>query len=275
MDIKENNTANSYIQNHVVKNYYVASSTLVNVIKGSVVICNMNNLCCYAISEGIYFLKKGIKVGFYFIKSKEKPVFTLISIPAYIINNFCSGFNDMMWGVDEIKTQINRDEWIMKSEKITCGHDVINKIKNIQQNRINIVHSAEIIYSFYYILSHFIIKNQLPYIIKNSSEYTLKETVYNSISNNLSKEWTLGKMASHLCLSSSSLKRKLQEEDTTFSEIYVSARMNAAAKLLRKNKIPVQKISQMCGYENHSYFITVFKKFFNTTPKKYMKSFNK
>ncbi|ENA5756150.1 AraC family transcriptional regulator, partial [Escherichia coli] len=33
----------------------------------------MDNLCCYAISEGVYFLKKGIKVGLSSIKSKEKP----------------------------------------------------------------------------------------------------------------------------------------------------------------------------------------------------------
>ncbi|ENZ0048191.1 helix-turn-helix domain-containing protein, partial [Escherichia coli] len=116
--------------------------------------------------------------------------------------------------------------------------------------------------------------NEIPNIIKNSSENTLKEKVYNIISNDLNKEWTLANVAKHLCLSPSSLKRKLQKEDATFSEICLSARMNAAAKLLRQKKDSIQRISQMCGYDSCSYFITVFKKKFNITPKKYMQLFN-
>ncbi|MDA6939517.1 AraC family transcriptional regulator, partial [Escherichia coli] len=76
MSTKEN--INNNPQNYIVKNYYVANSTLVNVTQGNVVIFNMDNLCCYAISEGVYFLKKGIKVGLSSIKSKEKPTFSII-----------------------------------------------------------------------------------------------------------------------------------------------------------------------------------------------------
>ncbi|ENZ0048144.1 AraC family transcriptional regulator, partial [Escherichia coli] len=86
MNIKKKQ--NRHALEYIVKNYYVANSTLVNVIQGNVVICNMDDFSCYAISEGVYFLKKGIRVGLSAIKSKEKPLFSLIPIPAYILKNF-------------------------------------------------------------------------------------------------------------------------------------------------------------------------------------------
>lgn len=273
MSVKEN--INNYSQNYIVKNYYVANSTLVNVKQGNVVIFNMDNLCCYAISEGVYFLKKGIKVGLSSIKSQEKPTFSIIPIPAYVLKNFCMGFDDVKTEINETTTNKSTAEWVIKAVKITHGEEVIKKIENIPQDKFNSPLSADTIYSFYYILSHFIEDNTLPTVIKDSSENTLKEKVYNIISNNLNKSWTLDNMAKHLCLSSSSLKRKLQHEDATFSDICLSARMNAAAKLLKKRELSVQKISQQCGYDNYSYFITVFRKNFNITPKKYMKLFNK
>ncbi|CAD5782499.1 AraC family transcriptional regulator [Escherichia coli O120:H1] len=277
MNINENDKdkSNTYSQKCIVKNYYVANSTLVNVIQGSVVICNMETLCCYTISEGLYFLKKGIKVGLSSITSKEKPKFHLIQIPAYILKGFCAGFNDIKSKAYETEIHNVKNEWVIKATDIIFPDAFIKKIKKVSQDKLDIQHSTDIIYSFYYLLSHFTTGDELPTIIRSSSENTLKEKVYNTISNNLSKEWTLGSMAECLFLSPSSLKRKLQYEGATFSEICLSARMNAAAKLLRQSNMPVQKISQMCGYENYSYFITVFKKNFNITPKKYMGLFQK
>ncbi|EGE3724966.1 bacterial regulatory helix-turn-helix s, AraC family protein [Escherichia coli DEC6E] len=274
MNIKDNNNQNSNVKKYIVKNYYVAYPTLVNVAKGNVVICNMDNLCCYAISEGVYFLKKGIKVGLSSINSKEKPVFTLIPVPSYVLKTFCGGFDDIRSELGKTRTSDNQNEWIIKAADIIYGDGILRKIETIPQERLNNLHSANIIYSFYYILAHFVTNDSLPNVIRNSSEETLKEKVHNIISNNLDKQWSLTNMAEYLYLSPSSLKRKLQKENTTFSEVCLSARMNAAAKFLRQKKASVQKISQMCGYDNYSYFITVFKRNFNITPKKYMCLFN-
>ncbi|RAX32175.1 UNVERIFIED_CONTAM: AraC family transcriptional regulator [Escherichia coli] len=274
MNIKDNNNQSVHTQKYIVKNYYVAYSTLVNVAQGNVIICNMDNLCCYAISEGVYFLKKGIKVGLSSIKSKEKPVFSMIPVPSYILKTFCGGFDDIRSEPDKSRIPDNADEWIIKAVDITYGNGILKKIENISQEKLNSLYSAEVIYSFYYILAHFTVNNSLPDVIRNSSGVTLKEKVYNIISSNLDKQWSLNNMAEYLYLSPSSLKRKLQKENTTFSEICLSARMNAAAKFLRQKKASVQKISQMCGYDNYSYFITVFKRNFNITPKKYMSLFN-
>lgn len=74
-------------------------------------------------------------------------------------------------------------------------------------------------------------------------------------------------------LSKSTLKRKLKAEGTTFSTIFLLARMKKAARLLRTNNNSIRAIAEECGFNNPSYFSTVFRKIFNTTPKKYRELF--
>ncbi|HIA6245196.1 TPA: helix-turn-helix transcriptional regulator, partial [Escherichia coli] len=65
-------------------------------------------------------------------------------------------------------------------------------------------------------------------------------------------------------LSKSTLKRKLKAEGTTFSTIFLLARMKKAARLLRTNNNSIRAIAEECGFNNPSYFSTVFRKIFNT-----------
>lgn len=259
---------------HMMRNHYIANPTIVNIKQGNVIICNMDSFCCYAISEGVYFLKKGIRIGLSVINSQEPPVLILTPIPEFILKNFCCGFGEIKPKIEAAKTSINKDEWIIKAIDITHGKGVLRKIELISKENNMLLQTTDAVYSFYYILSHFITNNSLPDAIRSSSENTLRERVYNIISNNLDTQWTLENMANQLYMSSSSLKRKLQRENTTFSVVCQSARMNAAAKLLHKENVSAQEISRMCGYDNYSYFITVFRKIFGTTPKKYAKTLN-
>ncbi|ENG0474160.1 transcriptional regulator HilD [Salmonella enterica] len=77
-----------------------------------------------------------------------------------------------------------------------------------------------------------------------------------------------------LIMSTSTLKRKLAEEGTSFSDIYLSARMNQAAKLLRIGNHNVNAVALKCGYDSTSYFIQCFKKYFKTTPSTFIKMAN-
>ncbi|WP_409998720.1 helix-turn-helix transcriptional regulator [Escherichia coli] len=61
-------------------------------------------------------------------------------------------------------------------------------------------------------------------------------------------------------LSKSTLKRKLKAEGTTFSTIFLLARMKKAARLLRTNNNSIRAIAEECGFNNPSYFSTVFRK---------------
>lgn len=97
-----------------------------------------------------------------------------------------------------------------------------------------------------------------------------KESVYQIIQNNVDKEWSLSQVASALCLSPSLLKKKLKNENTSYSQIITDCRMRyAAQQLLTANK-NIYQISQLCGYRSTSYFISVFKAFYGTTPLHYI-----
>ncbi|HAX5210220.1 TPA: helix-turn-helix domain-containing protein [Escherichia coli] len=233
----------------------------------------MDNLCCYSVSEGLFFLKRGTRVGLSAINSQEKPVFSLISVPENILKHFCSCFSEMF--SENVTSVTTKEEWIIKSAPLTSGHDILQKLEMITstQSKAPVPYSAVSISCFFYILSHFIYHGKIPHIIKSASETSFMEKIYNIITSNIEVSWTLDIMAKRLFISSSSLKRKLKVENTTFSAIYLTARMNIAAKLLRQKEFSVQKVAMMCGYSSCSYFITVFKQYFRITPKEYISLF--
>lgn len=50
------------------------------------------------------------------------------------------------------------------------------------------------------------------------------------------------------------------------------AKINYAKNLLRTSNLPVHEVAEMCGYENSTYFISLFKKTAGMTPLKYRKA---
>ncbi|MGK3328667.1 helix-turn-helix domain-containing protein, partial [Escherichia fergusonii] len=76
-------------------------------------------------------------------------------------------------------------------------------------------------------------------------------------------------IASELLMSPSLLKKKLQAEQTTYSQLLTECRMQQALKLLRCDDYAVKKTAILCGYKSVSYFIAVFRKHFGITPTEY------
>ncbi|EBG6882287.1 AraC family transcriptional regulator, partial [Salmonella enterica subsp. diarizonae serovar 61:r:z53] len=99
---------------------------------------------------------------------------------------------------------------------------------------------------------------------------SVAENIYNIIISDISRKWTLKDISDSLYMSCSTLKRKLKQENTSFSEVYLNARMNKAAKLLRNSEYNVTRVAYMCGYDSASYFTCVFKKHFKTTPSEFL-----
>ncbi|KAF1371258.1 AraC family transcriptional regulator [Yokenella regensburgei] len=99
---------------------------------------------------------------------------------------------------------------------------------------------------------------------------SVKDSVYQIIQSDIHKEWNLSLVASALCLSPSLLKKKLKYEDTSYSQIITDCRMRYAAQQLLIADKNISQISQLCGYRSTSYFISVFKTFYGTTPLHYV-----
>ena len=120
------------------------------------------------------------------------------------------------------------------------------------------------------VLSIFLSNNNLiPFLIREIRS-NLSANVYSIIQSNMHKEWSLTSVASCLCLSPSSLKKKLKNEDTTYSKIITDCRMRYAVEQLIVFNKNISQVSSLCGYSSTSYFISVFKEYYGTTPLNYV-----
>lgn len=60
-----------------------------------------------------------------------------------------------------------------------------------------------------------------------------------------------------------------REMEINFSNYVTEKRMDAAKRMLKNSNVPLIEIAMSLGYENQSYFSSVFKKYCNMTPKQY------
>lgn len=95
--------------------------------------------------------------------------------------------------------------------------------------------------------------------------------VRNIVNMKLAHPWKLKDICDCLYISESLLKKKLKQEQTTFSQILLDARMQHAKNLIRVEG-SVNKIAEQCGYASTSYFIYAFRKHFGNSPKRVLRS---
>ncbi len=78
--------------------------------------------------------------------------------------------------------------------------------------------------------------------------------------------WTLRHLADALRVSSRSLQRRLQAEQTSFSRLLAEARLAAAAMLLGKSDRTAAEIGYACGFADQAHFTRDFKRHTALTP---------
>lgn len=62
-----------------------------------------------------------------------------------------------------------------------------------------------------------------------------------------------------------------QVSGKSFSDLVLEERMAGSAKLLRESSLPISKVALLSGYQEPSYFMKVFKKYYGCTPSAYRK----
>lgn len=91
--------------------------------------------------------------------------------------------------------------------------------------------------------------------------------------NEISKKWSLVKMAQLLYMSPGTLKKRLSNENTSYTKILLDCRMQKAAELLTIHNKNVFQTADYCGYKSVSFFITIFKKYYGTSPLLFVKRY--
>lgn len=122
------------------------------------------------------------------------------------------------------------------------------------------------------VLSNFLIHSEFLLYLIDINRARVTDSVHHLLNSNLKFNWNLKVVASSLCLSSSLLKKKLKDENSSYSKILTDCRMYHATKLLQTGSMNVNQVSELCGYHNPSYFISVFKSFYGITPCRFLKN---
>jgi len=78
-------------------------------------------------------------------------------------------------------------------------------------------------------------------------------------------------VAQELAIGERTLRRTLADHDTSFREIVLDVRMNAACEYLRSTSHSIDEISYLVGYANATNFFRAFSKWGNETPTQYRK----
>ncbi|EMC8780953.1 helix-turn-helix domain-containing protein [Providencia rettgeri] len=113
-----------------------------------------------------------------------------------------------------------------------------------------------------FILSFFLLVNEFTPTLYASINISIKDKVYDLIFHSAGKQChTLDTIAKKLHMSSSTLKRRLASEYTSFSKISLMSRMNKAMILSRTENMPMTRVAQEVGYDDVPYFLLAFKSF--------------
>jgi len=90
------------------------------------------------------------------------------------------------------------------------------------------------------------------------------------VSLHLNRKISLDEVAEHLYMNPSYFSRLFKKETgETFIEYVNKMKVHRAKELLDQTNLPVAKICEALGYDNHSYFIKMFKTVAGVTPQEY------
>ncbi|TOI31430.1 helix-turn-helix domain-containing protein [Vibrio parahaemolyticus] len=119
-----------------------------------------------------------------------------------------------------------------------------------------------------YLLMHF---EQSASQAETRSYSSLSSRIRTLISKDLTKPWTLKEIAKLVYMSESTVKRKLNKEGTTFTDVLQAARLDTAQKMVCDSDASVSAIAELCGFKHASYFGACFRKEYGATPLAYRK----
>lgn len=98
-------------------------------------------------------------------------------------------------------------------------------------------------------------------------------TMLNYIDQHLDQAFTIETMSADLSLSQRHIYYLFKEHMATTPIRYINeCRLNLAKGHLLNSNLPIHQIAHLCGYENPTYFITLFRKYCGTSPAKYRQS---
>lgn len=104
----------------------------------------------------------------------------------------------------------------------------------------------------------------LPFFIASNQPFA--DHLRDLISLAPSQEWQAEKLAQQLGMSSATLRRRLQAENTSFTNLLQEVRMARALSLVMTSTQAISEVAAQCGYESLTSFSQAFKRHFEISP---------
>ncbi len=100
----------------------------------------------------------------------------------------------------------------------------------------------------------------------------LSHQVSELVLQHIEEDWSGELLAEQLCMSESTLRRKLKAENTSIQAIKNSTKLSLGLHLLQTTQTSIGQVAQSCGYKSQSRFTDQFKQLFSMTPRELRKT---
>ena len=132
----------------------------------------------------------------------------------------------------------------------------------------NLIENRRRVYEFY--ISSLPSSGELPTGRVSALEQKFLRSIQEFVSANLQRNITLDDIAEAVCMSPSSLYKKMKEYSGLSPMEYVmKVRLHRAVELLKDDSVSVQEVASAVGFNTHSFFSECFKREFGMTPRQW------
>ncbi|RKL66918.1 hypothetical protein CR203_13900 [Salipaludibacillus neizhouensis] len=187
-----------------------------------------------------------------------------------VIKKWINLFGEKRYHPDEVKSLIHsilinlaiRHQYLYQSDsnQATVLHSQVNAISTINQVNFHM-------YKY--------IKDMMDYLrseMETTHEDILKAKRY--VVENMHKKIRMEEASTFLYMNSSYFSRLFRKETgMTFTEYVTKTKIEKSTIYLIETELTVEEISHKLGYENTSYYIKLFKKYFSIPPMEYRKNY--
>ncbi|MGF7411099.1 helix-turn-helix domain-containing protein [Providencia alcalifaciens] len=251
------------IKNH----FYLSNAILLKVKQGGICLRIENGEWCNLSTNNICFLPKGKVIEFIKKAVSEKIALDIMPVSAEMLNYFYKQNSALF--IEKKKTHYHSQVCTTDISNTPILGEVfysaIQEIRHLEMNTDTKIKNVDNKMAIHlnFVLSFFLLENTFYPTLQTSMNVLTKDKVYDYIYHNSGKQHcTLELIAKQLHMSTSTLKRRLASEDTNFSTISLTSRMNKAMMLSKVDNMPMPRIAQEVGYDDIPHFIQAFKNFY-------------
>lgn len=130
-------------------------------------------------------------------------------------------------------------------------------------------------FNLLYLLSKAVKKEGLFKSFLITSVKSFSEQVRDIINGDIGKKWRINDVSDVLNMSEITVRKKLEMESTSFNNLLLDIRMEAAMQYIIYQGFHVNQVSLILGFANPSYFIKIFKNYYGITPKQLLVCYRK